>query len=171
MPDGGSTSAQGYFAANIAANTLNNSANYAQTMAAIAQQIKQAKASGATLNGGKTFSSLFDLGQDSWGFKVIYYAAQPYLMRSIDAYFDRFGYRVARLKQLELVTRPIWNFIKTSECHVIGNPGIPYTSQVMIDAMFNKGVTFWNRSKYMSGRQIGDFSNANENKGIMGASL
>ena len=150
---------------------LNQIANYTQTMAAIAQQIKQAKASGATLNGGKTFSSLFDLGQDSWGFKVIYYAAQPYLMRSIDAYFDRFGYRVARLKQLELVTRPIWNFIKTSECHVVGNPGIPYTSQVLIDAMFNNGVTFWNRSKYMSGRQIGDFSNANENKGIMGASL
>lgn len=135
----------------------------------LASTINQHKASGATLNAGGNFSSLFDIGAGKWGFKLVYYTVQQYIMNSVDGYFDRFGYRVNRLKKLELTNRPIWTFIKTAECHVNASLGIPVSYQNVINEMFNHGVTFWNRDKYMSGRRIGDFSGASDNKGIKGA--
>lgn len=143
-------------------NAIGGTAN---TLANIAATIGQAKSTGAAVQGGGG-GNLFDIGQGAWGFKTIYYQAQPYLMNSIDQYFDRFGYRVNRLKRIEIESRPIWNFIKTHECHVAMKPnaGVPYVSQLAINAMFNKGVTMWNPKQVLAGRPIGDFSNPEQNK-------
>lgn len=130
--------------------------------------VMQASATGATVKGGGTFSRLGDLSMNAFGFKVIYYGTQPYIMLSIDSYFDRFGYRINKLKKLERANRPIWTYIKTSECHVIPNPGVPFIGEQQINATFNYGVTLWTKEKYMSGRKIGDFSNAKENRGLKG---
>lgn len=135
----------------------------------LAQKTQNIKATGATVNGVGAFSSLIDVADASWGFKVVYYAVQEYTMYSVDSFFDRFGYRINRMEKIDLERRPIWCYIKTAECHVIGNPGIPYLSQLAIDSMFNSGVTMWKLDKYLSGRNIGDFSNPSENKGIQGA--
>lgn len=130
--------------------------------------ILQHKATGSTVSGGGSFSGLFDVGQEAWGFKIVYYMAQPYAMNCVDQYFDRFGYRVSKLKKLALDNRPIWNYLQTSECHVTLNTGIPYIYETAINNIFNRGVTIWNREKYMAGRKIGDYSNPKENKGIQG---
>lgn len=79
-------------------------------------------------------------------------------MKSVDAFFDRFGYRVSRLKIPERSSRPFWNYVKTSEGHVSGN--IPAMYRTQIENMLNSGVTFWN----VGARAIGDFSNPAENK-------
>ena len=143
-------------------------ANIADSTASLGAQILQQKATGATVQGGGSFSGLFDLGQEAWGFKVVYYMAQPYVMLCVDSYFDRFGYRINRLKKLELDTRPIWNYVQTSECHVVVSTGIPIIYETAINRILNAGVTIWNKDKYLAGRKIGDFSNPEDNKGIKG---
>lgn len=149
-----------------AVDTIVGNANDALQLAA---SIKQQQASGATVNGTGSSSTLFDIGQDGWGFKVIYYGTQQYIMQSVDAYFDRFGYRVNRLKKINIENRPIWTFIKTAECHITASTGIPFYMERQINAMFNHGVTFWKNDRYNGGRKIGDFSGAEENRGIRGA--
>lgn len=133
----------------------------------IVQNIGQERATGATIRGGGG-GNLFDIGQKSWGFKVVYYQAQPYLMTSIDNFFSRFGYRVNRLKKLNLKNRPYWTFIKTAECHVLSKPngGMTFIAEKVINAMFNSGVTLWTMQAFNEGRQIGDFSNPEKNKGV-----
>lgn len=148
----------GWGAANSVLNTISALNNIAAT-------IGQHKATGAAINGGGG-GNLFDIGNASWGFKVVYYQAQPYLMNSIDNYFDRFGYRVNRLKNLTLENRPIWTFLKTHECHVTlkTGGGIPYIGQLAINNMFNRGVTMWRKDPLLGSRRIGDFSKPEENK-------
>lgn len=140
----------------------------AERMASIQATINAAKASGATVDGTGSFSGLFDVAQEGWGFKVVYLTVQNYIMRSIDQFFDRFGYRVNQLKKIGLRNRPYWTFIKTAECHVAASTGIPFIFEQAINEMFNAGVTMWDTDKYKSGHKIGDFSKASDNKGIMG---
>lgn len=132
----------------------------------IATEVQSAEASGAVVNGVGSFGVLFDIGQEAWGFKVTYLTVQNYLMRSIDQYFDRFGYRVNQLKRLEIENRPIWTFVKTVECHVAVGQGVPFVSENAINAMFNRGVTMWKADKFSAGRKIGDFSAPEQNKGV-----
>lgn len=156
----------------VAGGVIDVASGLGQEAAALGQlqtTIRGAAASGATVDGVGSFGSLFDIGQDGWGFKVIYLTAQNYLMRCIDQYFDRFGYQVNKLKLLELENRPYWTFIKTVECHVAAGQGVPYVAERAINAMFNSGVTMWKRDKFNAGRKIGDFSNPQLNKGIRGA--
>lgn len=132
-------------------------------------KIQQERSNGAAVNGGGSFDSILDIGTENWGFRVVYYSTQIYAMRSVDSYFDRFGYLINRLKKLELENRPIWTFVKTIECHVATTKGIPYVHQNGINAMFNSGVTMWKADKYLAGQMIGDFSKAHDNRGIRGA--
>lgn len=148
--------------------TVESIGDIAESRINLAATINNAKATGATVSGGGNFNNLVDVADEAWGFKVIYYGTQIYTMLSVDAYFDRFGYRVNRLKKLELENRPIWTFIKTAECHVNSSTGVPYLSERAINAMFNHGVTMWKLEKYLSGRKIGDFSNPKENRGLKG---
>ncbi len=161
-------------AVNGVVDTVGTAADMGATLASIGAQVRQERATGAILSGVSINSTLFDLGLSSfgqpggWGFKVIYYTIQPYLLRSIDAFFDRFGYKQNRLRQINPEIRPYWTFTKTSECHVAATTGIPYIAELAINNMFNRGVTFWTRDKYTGGTKIGDFSHAKENKGIQG---
>lgn len=132
----------------------------------MAAKINQQKSNGATVRGVGSFSPLTDVSAGEWGFKVIYYGVQQYLMQSIDSYFDRFGYRINKLKKIEIENRPIWTFVKTAECHVTPSTGIPYIAQQEINKMFNRGATFWVLSWYQGGNKIGDFSQVNDNRGI-----
>lgn len=152
-----------------AVGMLNTVTDWGSTLATLGAEVRQAKASGATVNGAGAFGILGDIGLAAWGFKVVYYAAQPYVMECVDNFFDRFGYKVNKLKKLELQNRPIWTFLKTAECHVAASTGVPYISELAINTMFNKGVTMWRADKYNAGRKIGDYSNPKENRGIKGA--
>lgn len=151
-----------------ALNEVTSTVNTYNQIADIIASIQSAQASGAVASSPQSGGNLFDIAQGSWGFKVTYFTVQNYIMRSIDQFFDRFGYRVNTLKKLDRENRPIWTFIKTKECHVIPNPGLPYTAEKSVNAMFNSGVTLWRYDKYTAGQKIGDFSNAKGNRGIQG---
>lgn len=136
------------------------------TLANIAASINNQRAAGSTVKGVGSYQSLMDIAANKWGFKIVYYSTQIYTMRAVDAYFDRFGYRLNQIKKLELETRPYWTFIKTLECHVVPGQGLSFIAERAINAMFNRGVTMWTKEKYVAGRNIGDFSNPQENKGV-----
>lgn len=59
----------------------------------------------------------------------------------IDGYFDRFGYKVNRLKVPNRTGRRNWNFIKTIEANIDGN--IPQKDLNTIRRSLNAGITLW----------------------------
>ena len=61
--------------------------------------------------------------------------------RSIDGFFDMFGYKVNKFKVINYHTRTYWNYVKTQECNVIGD--IPQDSLMNFKKIFNSGVTVW----------------------------
>lgn len=87
-----------------------------------------------------------------------WYISPTQIMEAVDDFFDRFGYAVGLLKIPNVNTRPIWNYVKTSEAHIGGD--IPEHYREQICDMLNNGVTFWNVNR----RSIGDFSNPSANQ-------
>lgn len=59
----------------------------------------------------------------------------------IDDFFDRFGYATHELKVPNITSRRSWNYVKTIGSNVDGN--IPGDDKRIIDACFDRGITFW----------------------------
>lgn len=75
--------------------------------------------------------------------------------RIVDEYFSMYGYAVKRVKQPARNNRPSWNYVKTRGCTIQGY--LPSSDMVAICAIYDKGVTFWNKAV-----NVGDYS-ANNN--------
>lgn len=63
------------------------------------------------------------------------------MAKIIDDFFDRFGYATNELKVPNITSRRSWNYIKTIGSNVDGN--IPGDDKRIIDACFDRGITFW----------------------------
>jgi len=65
----------------------------------------------------------------------------------IDDWFTRFGYKINRVKQPNLIGRTHWNFVKIGASEDIGfsnNLGsVPTNSMEIINTIFRNGVTIW----------------------------
>lgn len=59
----------------------------------------------------------------------------------IDKYFDMYGYTINELKNININSRPNWNYIKTQGANILGN--IPQYDLQTIKEMFDNGITFW----------------------------
>ena len=123
-------------------------------------EVMEARKSSAFIGGNTSFSDVnLAVANQGYGFFVRVYIGNPVKMRGIDAFFDRYGYKVMRLKTPNINTRPCWNYVKTSEAHIAGT--FPYVYKQQVENMLNAGCTFWN----VGARDIGDYSNPVENKG------
>ena len=125
----------------------------------IVRQIGNAKTSGTVLGGSSNTDINSAVALGKYGLQVIYYMVQQYIMWSVDDYFDRFGYKVNRLKLLDRKVRPRWTYIKTHEVHLQTDTGISMTARNYIQNILNHGVTFW-----MDPNRIGDYSDPAGNK-------
>lgn len=113
----------------------------------------------ATVNGQVASSGqVYALATSNYNFKVSFYGPTVNELKSIDSFFDVFGYKVMRLKVPERNTRPCWNYVKTVDGHIHCTAPITYVRR--IEDMLNNGVTFWN----VGAREIGDYSNPAANK-------
>lgn len=86
----------------------------------------------------------------------------------IDQFFDRWGYAVERIEQVNIRSRPTWNYVKTGGCAPtsynvgagsaapFGGNGTPAAALDVIRRAFDGGVTFWHTT---SG--FGDYSQDN----------
>lgn len=59
----------------------------------------------------------------------------------LDSFFDMYGYKVDMVKKPQYNSRPIWNFIKTVGCVVLGD--FDANDRRKIASIFDKGITFW----------------------------
>lgn len=120
--------------------------------------VNAAKVNGTVIGGTTGTSANLAAANKSFGFVMHWIMPTLNICKSLDAFFDRYGYKVARLKVPERNTRPCWNFVRTAEGHVSGD--MPAAYRIQIENMMNSGVTFWN----VGAREIGDFSNPEQNK-------
>ena len=75
--------------------------------------------------------------------------------RMLDDYFDRFGYACCRVQTPNLHARTRYTYVQTRNAAVSGN--IPAEDQRQIEAILNKGVTFWSDTS-----NVGNYSLGNE---------
>lgn len=61
--------------------------------------------------------------------------------RIIDDYWTKYGYPCHELRQMNFISRPSFNFIKTQGCKVRGN--IPQWARIEIQNIFDSGITLW----------------------------
>lgn len=78
---------------------------------------------------------------DRQGFNLYLMSSSAEVARSIDSYFDMYGYATKRVKQPNLRGRSSWNFVKTLDCGISGNADLAQLAQLR--AIFDNGVTLW----------------------------
>ena len=64
--------------------------------------------------------------------------------RSIDDFFNAYGYAINRVKLPNITGRRNWNYVKTVGCYIEAD--IPQDDLQSIKDMFNNGVTFWHNA-------------------------
>lgn len=64
--------------------------------------------------------------------------------RTIDQFFDMYGYKVNRVKRPQMEGRPAWNYIKCKNVALTGK--IPVDAEMLIKSVIESGVTFWKTS-------------------------
>lgn len=74
-------------------------------------------------------------------FTIMQRKITPEFAEILDSYFDRYGYKTMRLKQLNLRQRPHWTYIKTINADVKGTFSQEYGAQIA--RILDNGITFW----------------------------
>lgn len=69
------------------------------------------------------------------------YTIKSEFAKRLDKYFDMYGYTINELKNININSRPNWNYIKTQGANILGN--IPQYDLQSIKEMFDNGITFW----------------------------
>lgn len=69
------------------------------------------------------------------------YSIKREFAERIDQFFDMYGYTINELKNININSRPNWNYIKTQGANILGD--IPQYDLQTIREMFDNGITFW----------------------------
>lgn len=92
-------------------------------------------------NGGITHATHTDC------YKVYYTQIRPEYARIIDRYLSVFGYAIQYVKQPDIESRVVWNYIKTVGCTIRPNAAynrsVPMEAERIITKIYDKGITFW----------------------------
>lgn len=87
------------------------------------------------------------------GISVKKYEITAEYAKIIDQYFDRFGYKVARLGSVNTKSRTRWNYVKTAGVSITGP--IPTDHLKLLEQIYDRGTTFWHDNN------VGDYTVAN----------
>ena len=102
-------------------------------------QITPDQARGNTNAGDINFSF-----ENGGGVTLYYMSVRNEIAKVIDEYFDKYGYKVNRVKTPNITGRRNWNYVKTIDCDFTGE--IPQEDLDKIKAIFNRGITFWHNA-------------------------
>lgn len=75
--------------------------------------------------------------------------------RAIDEFFTMYGYKVNRVGKPNDHVRPVFTYIKTSGCNILGR--LPAEANVIISKIHDNGVTYWRNPA-----QVGNYSLSNK---------
>lgn len=98
---------------------------------------------GGSLTSGVAFRML------DFYFKHMSITAQE--AKSLDDFFDMFGYQTNRVKIPNISGRKSWNYVKTSFCNITGT--VPVSARNTIINAMNRGITFWKK-----GDDVGNYA-------------
>lgn len=101
--------------------------------------------------------------QGRYGFTFEFCSIKTEFLRTIDAYFDLYGYATKKVKVPNIDVRAHWCYTKTNGCNII-----PKTNRLVganeiraIKAIFNNGIRFWK-----NGDEIGNYALNNTIGGV-----
>ena len=99
---------------------------------------------------GNTNAGDVNFGYEYNGGLTLYYmSVRNEIARVIDEYFDKYGYKVNRVKVPNITGRRNLNYVKTIDCDFTGE--IPQEDMQKIKDIFNRGITFWhNASNFLN---------------------
>lgn len=104
------------------------------------QEYQDHKIHAQQMNGGIAQSGLnFDNGRV--GFRVMEYRPKMEMIKRIDGFFTRYGYRVDTVKKPNIRGRQFVNYVKTVQCQVGGK--VPVDARNCMENALNSGVSFW----------------------------
>lgn len=89
--------------------------------------------------GGSSSSALVAMRQKDFGFMKKHIKKE--YAKIIDEYFDMFGYATHRIGKPNIKGRPLWNYVKTIGCTMIG--GAPADDIAKMCAIHDNGITYW----------------------------
>ena len=89
--------------------------------------------------GGQSGSCNVTMGLQN--FRVCTKSIRKDQARRLDQFFDMYGYQTNEVKTPELMSRSMWNYVKTVGCVILG--GIDADDRRRIGAIFDKGITLW----------------------------
>lgn len=98
-----------------------------------------------------TTTGMTDYWKDLIDFHIMTKTITPEVAKTIDDYFDKFGYATHRVKVPNRNVRPHWTFTKTVGCTITGS--VPADDANMICTIYNNGITFWK-----NGSEVGNYS-------------
>lgn len=137
-----------------------SASNALQDISGVLGDMHAARKHSTTIDGNSGCSDInLATAIQGYGYNIRWYIGRENLMRRIDAYFDRFGYKVGQLKVPNRSNRPLWNYVKTIDAHISAACAEAYIRG--IEKMLDGGVTFWKTGACA----IGDYSNPVGNKG------
>ena len=103
-------------------------------------QIQQAKTTPPQAHGDiNTGDIMFAYAKNTITF--FYMSIRREMAEILDAYFDKYGYKVNTVKVPNINGRYNWNFVKTIECYIEAD--IPQDDLQEIKNMFDAGITIW----------------------------
>ena len=109
--------------------------------------VEDAKVQPNTCNGDTSGCGL-DLARGTNTFYIEEMTITAQYAKTIDMYFQMFGYKVSRVGKPDLRSRKKWNYIQTVGCNVRGD-NIPTEDLAAINQMFDNGLTVWHNESDM----------------------
>ena len=119
---------------------LLNTTTYQNEINSIMASVEDSKVQPNTARGDTTSCGL-DVARDTATFIIEQTQIKAEYARSIDMFFQMYGYKVATVKVPNTRNRKHWNYVKTVNCRIVGN--IPADDKGAIEDMYNNGLTIW----------------------------
>lgn len=84
--------------------------------------------------------------------------------KTVDDFFTMYGYQVNKLKEPNLSSRPLFNYVQTVDVNIKGKPGkaIPQDDMNVLKNIFNAGVTLWKPTATMYAYNLDNSPEADE---------
>lgn len=99
--------------------------------------------------GSTDFNTLINM--NVFGFRINQMHITNEFARSIDGFFNMFGYATHQLKIPNRHSRPHWNYVQLKNTHIEG--AIPFEHESAICSIYDNGITFWKNPA-----EVGDYS-------------
>lgn len=123
-------------------------ANIASTIGSMVQASMGSNTAQGNANAGDV-----NFSQNLTRFKIAHMRPKKEYLEIIDDYFSRYGYKINRVKQPNIVGRTYWNYVEIGATEEIGNGSVPSSFMNQINGACRKGVTIWHNHE-----NVGNFA-------------